>query len=214
MISGVNCGSMQAEYVTNYMRNGGDKAEFREKFKNSMSKDFDPDTDLDFIGVANQTTMLRSETEEIGKHFEKVIMEKFGVENLPDHFKVLDTICDATQERQDAMFDLVKQDIDIMLVVGGHNSSNTSHLQEIAEHAGLKSYWVDRPTCIKPGNIISYKMSDGTDVTTENWLPEGPITVGVTSGASTPDSVVEDCLEAIFAQAQDLRTNGAVMPQL
>eukprot|EP00177_Eucheuma_denticulatum_P000508 GFKZ01000899.1.p1 GENE.GFKZ01000899.1~~GFKZ01000899.1.p1 ORF type:complete len:445 (-),score=77.26 GFKZ01000899.1:574-1908(-) len=190
----------EARYVADYMLNGGNKAHFMEKFKNAMSDGFDPDVDLDAVGIANQTTMLKSETTAIGKLFEATVLEKFGAETLNDHFVAYDTICDATQERQDAMFELLenKDDLDMMLVVGGFNSSNTSHLQEIAEHAGVPSFWVDRPDRVGPGNVIHCKAADGTERTLENWLPEGKVTIGLTSGASTPDKVVEDVMERVF----------------
>lgn len=189
----------EAQYVSDYILNGGDRDEFKDKFKNAMSSDFDPDTDLTAVGVANQTTMLKSETTAIGKLFEKTMMQKYGAAELSEHFVAFDTICDATQERQDAMFELLGQEkLDIMLVVGGFNSSNTSHLQEIAEHAGLTSYWVDRPECIGPGNQIRFRTSDGTEQTLQNWLPSTPVTIGLTSGASTPDKVVEDVVERVF----------------
>lgn len=189
----------EAQYVADYILNGGDRQEFMDKFKNAMSSGFDPDTDLTAIGVANQTTMLKSETSAIGKLFEKTLMQKYGAADLNEHFVAFDTICDATQERQDAMYDLLGQEkLDIMLVVGGFNSSNTSHLQEIAEHAGLTSYWVNRPECIGPGNQILFRTSDGTEQTLQNWLPHTPVTIGLTSGASTPDKVVEDVVERVF----------------
>lgn len=189
----------EAEYVADYILNGGDRADFLKKFMNAMSEGFDPDTDLDAVGVANQTTMLKSETTAIGKLFEKTMMRKFGPAELKSHFVAYDTICDATQERQDAMIELLADDsVDLMLVVGGFNSSNTSHLQEMSEHAGKVSYWVDQPNCVGPSNRIRYRSSQGEESTVEGFLPKGPLTIGVTSGASTPDKVVEDVLDNLF----------------
>lgn len=190
----------EALYVVDYMLNGGDKQVFLDKFKNAMSEGFDPDTDLTAVGVANQTTMLKSETTAIGKLFEKTMMQKYGPAELNSHFVAYDTICDATQERQDAMYELLanKDDLDIMLVVGGFNSSNTSHLQEIAEHAGVPSYWVNRPECVGPGNKIYCRSASGEEKNIEDWLPSGPVTIGLTSGASTPNKVVEDVVERVF----------------
>uniref|UniRef100_A0A7S1XHR3 4-hydroxy-3-methylbut-2-enyl diphosphate reductase n=1 Tax=Erythrolobus australicus TaxID=1077150 RepID=A0A7S1XHR3_9RHOD len=188
----------EAKYVCNYILNGGDREEFLQKFKNAISDGFDPDVDLGAVGIANQTTMLKGETEEIGKLFEKTMMQRYGVAEIGKRFVAFNTICDATQERQDAMYELVREPQDIMLVIGGFNSSNTSHLQEIAEHAGLTSYWVNAPDCIGPGNSIRYRTSDGTEHTLDNFLPAGEVTIAVTSGASTPDKVVEDCLENVF----------------
>ena len=190
----------EASWVCDYILNGtATKEEFMEKFKNAHSDGFDPEKDLDAVGVANQTTMLKGETEAIGKLFERTMMEKHGVQNLGEHYLVTDTICDATQERQDAIYKLVDEKPDIMMIVGGFNSSNTSHLQEISEDANITSFWVDTADRIDTeNNKISWRTSHGEMRETENWLPEGKLTVGITSGASTPDKVVEDVLEAIF----------------
>ena len=189
----------EAEYVSNYILHGGDRAEFLAKFSKAYSAGFDPDRDLEMVGIANQTTMLKTETENIGKLFEKTMMRKFGPENLNEHFQSFNTICDATQERQDAMLSLVEEKLDLMLVIGGFNSSNTTHLQEIAIDKTIPSYHIDCAERILPGNRIEHKPLRGDLVVTEGWLPDGKIVVGVTSGASTPDKVVEDTIDRILA---------------
>jgi 4-hydroxy-3-methylbut-2-enyl diphosphate reductase len=189
----------QAEYVANYILHGGSREEFMAKFSKACSAEFDPDTDLERIGIANQTTMLKGETEQIGKLFEHTMLKKYGPQALNDHFLSFNTICDATQERQDAMFKLVDETLDVMVVIGGYNSSNTTHLQEIAIERHIPSYHIDSAERIGPGNRIEHKLLHGDMTITENWLPAGPIVVGVTSGASTPDRSVEDTIERIFA---------------
>lgn len=188
----------EAQYVCNYILNG-DKLEFLNKFKNAYSEGFDPDVDLVRVGIANQTTMLKSETEAIGKLFEQTMIKKYNPAELNQHFMSFNTICDATQERQDAMLDLVEEKLDLMVVIGGFNSSNTTHLQEIAIENQIPSYHIDSCDRILEGNRIEYKPLDKDLEIQENWLPEGKITVGITSGASTPDKVVEDVIEKIFA---------------
>jgi 4-hydroxy-3-methylbut-2-enyl diphosphate reductase len=194
----------QAEYVCNYILKGGDKAEFLAKFARATSEGFDPDVDLERVGIANQTTMLKTETEHIGKLLERTMMQKYGPNQLTEHFQSFNTICDATQERQDAMFDLVEQPPDIMIVMGGFNSSNTTHLQEIAIDRNIPSYHIDRSDRIYPDNSIEHKPLGQDLQITKNWLPEGKVTIGVTSGASTPDRVVEEAIENIFAVAESL----------
>ncbi len=189
----------QARYVADYILGGGDRQDFLDRFSRACSLGFDPDTDLDRIGIANQTTMLKGETEQIGKLFEHTMLQKYGPQALNDHFLSFNTICDATQERQDAMFTLVEQPLDLMVVIGGYNSSNTTHLQEIAVERQIPSYHVDSADLLGPGNQIEHKPLHGELTVTPNWLPDGPITVGITSGASTPDRSVEEVIERIFA---------------
>lgn len=188
----------EANYVCHYILNGGDRQEFLAKFKNAHSVDFDPERDLQRIGVANQTTMLKSETEQIGKLFERTMLKKYGPAQLNDHFMSFNTICDATQERQDAMLNLVEADLSLMVVIGGFNSSNTTHLQEIARERGIPSYHIDSAARIGLGNQIEHKPLGKDLEIQENWLPEGEVTIGITSGASTPDKVVEESIEKIL----------------
>ncbi|MBW4679152.1 MAG: 4-hydroxy-3-methylbut-2-enyl diphosphate reductase [Microcoleus vaginatus WJT46-NPBG5] len=189
----------EAEYVANYILDGGDRDEFMAKFSNACSAGFDPDKDLEQVGIANQTTMLKGETEQIGKLFERTMMKKYGPAALNQHFLAFNTICDATQERQDAMFKLVDDQLDLMVVIGGYNSSNTTHLQEIAIDRAIPSYHIDCAERIGAGNQIEHKPLHQPLEVKEDWLPAGEIVVGITSGASTPDKVVEDVIEKIFA---------------
>lgn len=188
----------EAEYVANYILNGGNRDEFMAKFSRATSEGFDPERDLEHIGIANQTTMLKSETEQIGKLFERTMMKKYGPDQLNQHFQSFNTICDATQERQDAMLELVEQRLDLIVVIGGFNSSNTTQLQQIAIERNIPSYHIDSAERVGPGNRIDHKVLHQDMTVTDNWLPDGEIVVGVTSGASTPDKVVEDVIEKIF----------------
>jgi len=190
----------EAEYVADYILNGGDRDEFMHKFTNAHSEGFDPDKDLDAIGIANQTTMLKGETEHIGKLFERTMLKKYGPTEINDHFHSFNTICDATQERQDAMFNLVEANVDLIVVIGGFNSSNTTHLQEIAVEKGIPSFHIDSAARIDLNNSIEHKPLHSEALKTDaDWLTSGAISVGITSGASTPDKAVQEVLEKIFA---------------
>jgi len=200
----------EAQMVSDYILASGaaadDPAEraaarkaFMARFAKASSPGFDPDRDLNRLGVANQTTMLKSETEEIGRMFERTMLQRFGPIQINEHFLAFNTICDATQERQDAMFALVDEPLDLMVVIGGYNSSNTTHLQEIAVSRGIHSFHIDTPERIGPGNRIEHKPLGGDLEVLDPFLPEGPIRVGITSGASTPDRVVEDVIQRLIA---------------
>jgi 4-hydroxy-3-methylbut-2-enyl diphosphate reductase len=199
----------EAQLVCDYILRAGHAAdaqeraaardEFMARFAKACSPGFDPDRDLERVGVANQTTMLKSETEEIGRMFERTMLQRFGPLDLNEHFVAFNTICDATQERQDAMFALVDEPLDLMVVIGGYNSSNTTHLQEIAVSRGIRSFHIDTPDRIGPGNRIEHKPLGGDLEVVEPFLPEGPIRVGLTSGASTPDRVVEDVIQRLIS---------------
>jgi 4-hydroxy-3-methylbut-2-enyl diphosphate reductase len=173
--------------------------ELLEKYKNCVSKGFDPKKHLKKIGLANQTTMYKKETQAIGRLLEKAMIRRYGPEYAADNFASFDTICTATQVRQDAIAEMsspeVAKDLDFILVVGGWDSSNTAHLLEIPHDAGVTGYHIHEPTDISPDGSITHRTVDGSIETTPNFLPKDrPVRVGVTSGASTPDSVVQDCL--------------------
>jgi 4-hydroxy-3-methylbut-2-enyl diphosphate reductase len=194
----------EAEYLSAYILSDSAtqlarKDEFLTKFAKAISANFDPTTDLVHIGIANQTTMLKTETEAIGKLLEKTMMQKYGVEHINDHFLAFNTICDATQERQDAMIEIVEQPLDLMLVIGGFNSSNTTHLQEMAIAKNIPSYHIDSVDRLLSPHIIEHKPLGAPITQTTDWLPQGTIQVGITSGASTPDRIVEDVIRRVFA---------------
>ena len=189
----------EAQYVSEYILGNGDRDDFMRRFARAFSNGFDPDRDLKRLGVANQTTMLKSETEEIGRLFEKRMLSKYGPAELNEHFLAFNTICDATEERQDAMFSLVDEPLDMLVVIGGFNSSNTTHLQEIALSKGIRSFHIDTPERIGDrDNTITHKPL-GNDLTVESdFLPAGKVNVGITSGASTPDRIVEHVIQKLI----------------
>jgi 4-hydroxy-3-methylbut-2-en-1-yl diphosphate reductase len=189
----------EAKYICDYILHGGDRAAFLAKFSNACSVGFDPDIDLERVGIANQTTMLKTETEEIGKLFQRTMLRKYNPTEIDEHFLSFNTICDATQERQDAMFELVEEKLDLMMVIGGFNSSNTTHLQEISIEHQIPSYHIDSADRILADYRLEHKPLNQDLTIADRWLPAGQINVGITSGASTPDKVVEEVIEKIFA---------------
>ena len=188
----------ETDYVCDYILNGGDKAAFLEKFKGAYSDGFDPDLHLKAVGVANQTTMLRGETEEVQRRFRTVMEKKFGPADIANHFRFFDTICGATQDRQDALEKLLREPMNLLIVIGGYNSSNTSHLAEMGE-AKLPTYFIKNATkMISADHIIHYDQHKKTEVETRAWLPSGKITIGVTAGASCPNNLIEDTIRRLF----------------
>ena len=188
----------ETDYVCNYIIQGGNKEEFLHKFKGAYSEGFDPDIHLEAIGVANQTTMLRGETEEVQRRLKDAMARKFGEAELPRHFRFFDTICGATQDRQDALEKLLRQPPDLLLVIGGYNSSNTSHLAEMGE-AKLATYFIKNAAkMVSDGLIYHYDQQRHEEIATRNWLPPGKVTVGITAGASCPNNLIEDAIRRLF----------------
>ena len=188
----------ETDYVCDYILNGGNKQEFLEIFKGAYSPGFDPDIHLRAVGVANQTTMLRGETEEVQRRIKAAMEKKHGSGNLPNHFRFFDTICGATQDRQDALEKMLKEPMNLLIVVGGYNSSNTSHLAEMGEKV-LPTYFIKNAAkMVSDKLIIHYNLHKQQEVETRDWLPDGKITVGITAGASCPNNLIEDAIRRLF----------------
>lgn len=182
------------DYVCDYIENGGDKKEFLKKFEGAFSEGFDPDQHLKAVGVANQTTMMRGETEEVQNRIKAAIERKFGAAKVDSHFRFFDTICGATQERQDALDVLLKKPMDLLLVIGGYNSSNTAHLAEMGESV-LPTYFIKNATEMADASLIRHWNQHTNQVDeTHDWLPDGTLTIGVTAGASCPNNLIEDVI--------------------
>jgi len=188
----------ETDYVCDYILNGGNKREFLEKFKGAYSHGFDPDVHLQAVGVANQTTMLRGETEEVQRRIKTAMEKKHGASGIDRHFRFFDTICGATQDRQDALQKLLREPMDLLLVIGGYNSSNTSHLAEMGE-AKLPTYFIKNAAKMESGTLIRhYDQHRKEEIETRDWMPTGIITVGVTAGASCPNNLIEDTIRRLF----------------
>lgn len=189
----------ETDYVCDYIRRGGNKQDFLKKFHGAHSPGFDPDRDLQCIGLANQTTMLRSETEEVQRRLRQAMRDRFGDAELPRRYRFFDTICGATQERQDALGDLLQQPLDLMIVVGGYNSSNTSHLVEMSEKK-CPTYFIKAASkIISDARIQHFDLHKQKEIETEGWLPaRRPVSVGVTAGASCPNNLIEETIRRLF----------------
>lgn len=186
------------DYVCDFIRRGGDKAAFLEKFRGAYSEGFDPALHLRRVGVANQTTMMRGETEEVQRRIEAAIKERDGAEKARESFRFFDTICGATQERQDALRDMLAAPMDLLIVVGGYNSSNTAHLAEMGE-GKLPTYFIRNATRLESRERVThFDQHAKREVTTEGWLPDRPLTVGITAGASCPNNLIEETILRLY----------------
>ena len=190
--------------MCDYVRSGGRAAEFLARFGDAVSPGFDPDRDLDRIGCANQTTMLMSESLEIGEMLRAAMTDRYGEAELPRHFRAFDTICSATQERQDAVMALLdSQALDLMIVVGGYNSSNTCNLARICADR-VPTFHIADPGCLVSADEVRHRPvgPPSTHVSHERvsrgWLPAtDPLTIGLTAGASTPNNIVGEVIERL-----------------
>ncbi|HEX6588268.1 MAG TPA: 4-hydroxy-3-methylbut-2-enyl diphosphate reductase [Longimicrobiales bacterium] len=175
---------------------------FVEHFREKTSPGFDPDRDLLRIGVANQTTMLANESLAIAAAVKQALSRRHGADYVAQNFRSFDTICSATQERQDAIVKMMQSPPDVMVVIGGYNSSNTNHLAHLCREY-TATYHVSDATRIDPAaRTITHKPElapDTPEQTTFDWLPAGAIEVGITAGASTPNNKIGEAVERVLA---------------
>jgi 4-hydroxy-3-methylbut-2-en-1-yl diphosphate reductase len=189
----------EAQFVCDVIRSGGSRDAFLDKFRDSMSPGFEPDRDLQRIGLANQTTMLMSESLEIGEMLRSAIVDRYGASEAESRYQAFDTICSATQDRQDAVVALLSQrEVDLMIVIGGYNSSNTANLARICG-ASKPTFHIADSDCLVAADTIRHRpVGSKSEVVSHAWLPAaGPITLGLTSGASTPDNLVGAVVERL-----------------
>ena len=190
----------EARAVCGYVEDGGAPAELLERFAGKLSPGFDPERDLERVGVANQTTMLSGESLAIAVEVRKSMITRYGEDALAEHFRTFDTICSATQDRQDAVLKLIAEPLDLMVVIGGYNSSNTHHLAAICEES-VSTYHIEDAACIDPqaGSIRFRTAGARREARQDGWLPPGPLTIGITAGASTPNNKIGETIERIAA---------------
>lgn len=204
-----------AQFVADYIQQKVSTAEFRNRFDNCMSDDFDPEKHIYRVGVINQTTMLATETKAIAALIRQSLVDHFGEANIKEHFAdTRDTLCYATYENQSSTLGLIESGMDIAVVVGGYNSSNTSHLVELCQEV-VPTYYIRNASEILDINTINHFVLDEKKIiTSNNWLPEkNPITIGLTSGASCPDKIVQEVLEKIVTFFPDAKSQEEAFAQ-
>lgn len=194
------------------------KDEFFSFFENKYSENFDIEKDLEKVGVVNQTTMLASETQAIADYFRKVMLEKYGEDEIKNHFAdTRDTLCYATNDNQSATLGLMEEDADLAIVVGGYNSSNTTHLVELLEQK-YPTFFIKNADEIKSQDLIShFDIHEKKVVKTSNYFPKkDKPKVILTSGASCPDAMVEDVMNKIlsFFPEKEIHSENQVLERL
>ena len=189
----------EADLVCAFIRGELPAAAILERFPESASPGFDPERDLQRIGLANQTTMLMSESMEIQERLRAAMRERWGEAALAERFRAFDTICSATQDRQDAVLRMLEEGgIDVMVVIGGYNSSNTQALTRICAER-LPTYHISGADRIVGATVHHRPVGAHGEAATTAWLPEGAVTIGLTAGASTPNNVVGEVIERVLA---------------
>lgn len=207
----------QAERLARYITGEGAKEDFFEEFSGQYSVGFDPDQDLQRIGVVNQTTMLASDTQGIADYLKSVMISHYQLtpNEVEDRFaNTRDTLCYATNDNQDATYGLLKQEADFAVVAGGYNSSNTSHIVELCEQK-LPTYFIESDNKILNRQLIThYNLHKKKEEVTENFIPEKEqVTIMLTCGASCPDAIIEGVLMRILTFFPDAKPIEEVMQE-
>ena len=213
----------EAKLVTTFIEalGGGDVPDaqvtvFLERFARAVSPGFDPRRHLLRVGVANQTTMLARESLAIGEEIGAAMERAFGAAHRAEHFRTFDTICSATQERQDAVLELLREPLDAMVVVGGFNSSNTMSLAALCAEQVTTYHVEDAAQIDSAENAVRHRPvgTEHREVVTQEWLPRaGIVRVGITAGASTPNNRIGEAISHIFATRGIILDRSALLPR-
>ena len=193
----------EASLLCDYIRGRATRDSFLAMFAGAVSSGFSPERDLERVGLANQTTMLMSESLEIGEMIKHAMLDRYDESTLSEHYRAFETICSATQDRQDAVQALLEEyPFDLMIVIGGYNSSNTRNLAKIcADRAS--TYHIANPSCLESSKALRHRPTTmdpnlQTETLVNDWLPaKKSVLVGVTAGASTPDNIVGEVIERL-----------------
>ncbi len=197
----------EAALLCRFIEHGDNGDALEATFRHKVSAGFDFTRDLVRVGIANQTTMLAGESLAIARRLQEALARRYGAGRVDEHFRSFDTICSATQERQDAVAALLEEPLDLMLVVGGYNSSNTNHLAKLCARK-VKTYHIADASCVEPesGRIRHKPVDAAQEVAEARWLPAGAVTIGITAGASTPNNKIGEAMERVLA------TRGIALP--
>jgi 4-hydroxy-3-methylbut-2-enyl diphosphate reductase len=209
----------EAQKLGSYILGKIDRDEFDKSFLQRTSNDFNPDKDLKKIGIINQTTMLANETQEIADYFKKLMEQKYGSKNIKNHFAdTRDTLCYATNENQQATLALLNQSADIAIVVGGYNSSNTSHLVELCEQKFPTYFISSEKEIISKTTINHFDFHNQKNITTSNYIPsqniDASVNIILTCGASCPDALVEKVMMKILSYFENVKSKNEVLSNI
>lgn len=205
----------EAMLLGNYMSGTKSPDEFYSEFAGRFSEGFNPEIHLQRVGVVNQTTMLASETQGIADYFKQTMISRYGISTIKQHFAdTRDTLCYATNDNQDSTYQLLESDADLAIVVGGYNSSNTSHIVELCERK-FPTYFINSENEIKSSTEIHhFNYQNKEKKITSSFLPDkSPVKIILTSGASCPDTLVDRVLIKIMGYFENVKSLDAVLQE-